>query len=64
VTPADEGPSIHAVGDHPSRGAVDAFHRDGVVAERGHEAIALGWRGAAGGQDEEQEQWQPHLMPS
>jgi hypothetical protein len=35
------------------------FNRDGVVAKRGHEAIALGWRGAAAGEEEEREEWRP-----
>ena len=43
VTPAHERPSIHAVGDQPRGRPLDAFDRDGVVAEYGDEAVALGW---------------------
>jgi hypothetical protein len=53
VTPSHERPSIHAIGDQPGGRTFHTFNRDGVVAERGHEAIALGWRGAAAGEEEE-----------
>ena len=68
VTPSHERPSIYAVGDQAGGRARDAFDRDGVVAERGHEAVALGWRGwrgATAGEEEEREEWRPlHRVPS
>ena len=49
VTPPHDGPAIHAVGDQPRGRARDLFDRDGVVAEGGDEAVALGGRGVAAG---------------
>ena len=64
VTPSHERPSIHAVGDQPRGRTRDPFDRDGVVAEHGHEAVALGWRGGVAGEEEENEEVRPlHLMP-
>jgi hypothetical protein len=57
VTPSHERPSIHAVGDYPDGRTGDAFDRDGVVAQYGHEAIALRRGGAAAaGEEEEREE--------
>ena len=65
VTPSHERPAIHPVGDQPGGRTLDAFDRDGVVAQRGHEAIALGRRGAAAGEEEQGEEWRPrHPEPT
>jgi hypothetical protein len=64
VTPPHERPAIHAVGDQPRRRTLDALDGDGIVAEQSHEAVALGWRGVAAGEEEEREEWRPlHLIP-
>jgi hypothetical protein len=63
VTPPHEGPSIQAVGHQPGGRSLDPFDGDGIIAESGNEAIALGWRGAAAGEEEEREECRPrHQM--
>jgi hypothetical protein len=57
---------IHAVGDQPPGRTLDALDRDGIVAQRGYEAVALRWRGrgAAAGEEDESEDWRPrHRIP-
>jgi hypothetical protein len=36
MTPANERPAVHAVGDQPGGRTLDAFDGDGVIAEYGH----------------------------
>ncbi len=55
VAPAHERPAVHPVRDQPRGRALDALDGDGVVAEDGDEAVALGGRRVTAGEKNERE---------